>query len=258
MNMGTKRIYANNPLRNFSYIVYQEEEAYVIDPYCADQIQHKLESDGFELRAIINTHAHNDHTRGNQELLQKNTDCKVWGHSLCNPDKVLEDGEILNLFTPYKFKVMYTPGHHDSHICLLLVDAKYEYPEVLFSGDTLFNAGVGNCKNGGDVDMLFHTIQTKIGTLPNGVLVYPGHEYWENNLKFTLSIDPENTLAKKILNTVKKVKPEETPKILLGEERELNCFLRLKHFKDKLGLDTEHATFRELRRLRDRWKSSGH
>ena len=67
---------------------------------------------------------------------------------------------------------------------------------MLFSGDTLFNARAGNCKNGGNVDELFDTFVREIAPLPDSTLLYPGHDYMKNNLAFALDRDPYNVLAR--------------------------------------------------------------
>src|SRR5690606_714728 len=84
-----------------------------------------------------------------------------------------------------------TPGHTMSHVCLF---AHTDQP-ALFSGDTLFNAGAGNCHNGGDPVALYETFATRLAHLPETTRVYPGHDYLLNNLGFTLAREPGNQAA---------------------------------------------------------------
>ncbi len=62
----------------------------------------------------------------------------------------------------------------------------------LFCGDTLFNAGAGNCHGGGHPDALYDTFATQLARLPDDTRVYPGHEYMARNLEFTLDREPGN------------------------------------------------------------------
>ena len=79
-----------------------------------------------------------------------------------------------------------------SHICLL---SRTDQP-ALFSGDTLFNAGAGNCHNGGHPEELFETFETQLETLGDNTRIYPGHDYLLNNLGFTLDREPDNEKAR--------------------------------------------------------------
>ena len=62
---------------------------------------------------------------------------------------------------------------------------------ALFCGDTLFNAGAGNCHNGGDPERLYDTFVTQLARLPESTRVFPGHEYMARNLEFTLDREPD-------------------------------------------------------------------
>ena len=77
------------------------------------------------------------------------------------------------------------------HICL----RSHGDRPALFSGDTLFNAGAGNCHNGGNPEDLYATFVDQLARLPDDTQVYPGHDYIENNLRFTLAREPDNTAA---------------------------------------------------------------
>ncbi|CAN0456401.1 unnamed protein product, partial [Discosporangium mesarthrocarpum] len=96
----------------------------------------------------------------------------------------------------------------------------------LFCGDTVFNAGVGNC-NSGDPETLYETFATKIAALPDDTRIYPGHEYLANNLGFTLDREPDNAKAKEMLATAEAQDPENALITDLGLERQINTFLRL-------------------------------
>ena len=88
-----------------------------------------------------------------------------------------------------------TPGHTMSHIC---VRSHGDTP-ALFCGDTLFNAGAGNCHNGGHPNELYNTFVSQLAKLPEETLIYPGHDYIARNLSFTLDREPDNAKAKAML-----------------------------------------------------------
>ena len=246
--MQIEQIYTGSPLRNYSYIVHGGEDgyAYVIDPYYSQQIVDVLERLQLQVRAIINTHEHWDHIRGNAEL-QQHTGCEIWAHAgarqaLPNLDRVLAQDDVIE-FTPQQaLKVLDTPGHTFAHVCLLSIEDGR--PTGVFCGDTLFNAGVGNCHHGGDARTLAQTILTKFCCLPDDVCIYPGHEYWENNLRFTLSVEPHNQRAQELLAQVER---GELPRGTLALEREVNAFIRV------ASREQYTAEFLRLRALRDQW-----
>lgn len=159
---------------NFSYLIVDEsvKEAVVVDPsFNADVITKLLREQGFQLKFIINTHGHSDHTAGNQ-VLQKVFNAKIVAHKLSKSDKHLSvgDGDTLKLGKTV-IKIIYTPGHTPDSICLL-VDGK------LLTGDTLF---VGECGRtdlpGGNPEEMYHSLFHKILKLDDDVEVYPGHDY---------------------------------------------------------------------------------
>jgi hydroxyacylglutathione hydrolase len=254
------KLYAHNPLRNYTYIISNDKEAYVIDPYHSEDVVSYLTSFKLQLKAIINTHEHWDHTQGNQKLLFKTKTKEVWCHEdakgiIPNASRVLKANEIIELSEDSKLKVLDTPGHTYAHLCF-----QYYYKDEvvgIFTGDTLFQAGVGNCRNGGDPETLYNTIKTYFSpeALDDKVIVYPGHDYLKNNLTFTLHIEPENVLAKEMLR--------HTPEFTLtdmGTERKINTFLRLDSEEIKENLKkmnkacaTEQDVFVSLRSLRDNW-----
>ena len=100
-----------------------------------------------------------------------------------------------------------TPGHTMSHVCLL----SHADTPALFCGDTLFNAGAGNCHNGGHPHELYQTFVRQLAKLPDATRIYPGHDYWENNLGFTLDREPDNARAAELLEEVSRARPRRRP-----------------------------------------------
>ena len=98
------------------------------------------------------------------------------------------------------------PGHAGPHDVPHLPALAHRQP-ALFCGDTLFNAGAGNCHNGGHPDELYKTFAEQLAKLPDDTLIYPGHDYIENNLRFTLDREPDNAEAKALLPRAERQDP---------------------------------------------------
>ena len=146
-----------------------------------------------------------------------------------------------------------------SLVCLLSLT---EMP-ALFSGDTLFNAGAGNCHNGGHPAQLYDTFVNQLSKLSDETLIYPGHDYISNNLEFTLAREPDNDDAKKLLDEIKGQNPDEALVSTLAMEKDVNTFFRLhspsviaqlrEEFSD-LPEDLDPKTvFLKQRELRNSW-----
>jgi len=141
-----------------------------------------------DIKFIILTHGHIDHTGALKEVrevtgakvaihaddaksLKQQSLSRIFGLSYPTPpppDRLLKDGDSLDVGGMH-FEVLHTPGHTPGGICLL-------GEGVAFSGDTLFNYGVGRTDlPGGSSSQLVNSIQTKLMVLPDNTVVYPGH-----------------------------------------------------------------------------------
>jgi hydroxyacylglutathione hydrolase len=128
-----------------------------------------------------------------------------------------------------------TPGHTMSHVCLL---SRTDEP-ALVCGDTLFNAGAGNCHSGGHPVELYHTFTGQLAQLPDETLIYPGHDYIANNLRFTLDREPDNARAE--VNTFFRL---HNPSVI-AQLREA--------FPDLPAEPDAETVFLKLRELRNSW-----
>jgi hydroxyacylglutathione hydrolase len=145
------------------------------------------------------------------------------------------------------------------HICLR---AHGEHP-ALFCGDTLFNAGAGNCHNGGHPTELYNTFVNQLAKLPNETRIYPGHDYIARNLAFTLDREPDNARAQAMLPAMEEQDPAKALVTTLGLEKEINTFLRLtsvsviqrlrEAFPDLPDDPDPKTVFLKLRALRNEW-----
>ncbi|PJZ26191.1 hydroxyacylglutathione hydrolase [Leptospira hartskeerlii] len=266
------RIYTDSPLRNFTYIVREpnSQKTLSIDPYDPGQISQVLEKKTWGLDYILNTHEHNDHTCGNDGLVSK-YGAKVLAHpaglgKIPHATYALKEGEKI-LESPdgnSYLQVIYTPGHTFAHVCLLQIENGSIY--AVFTGDTIFNSGVGNCTRGGDPKTLYETVLKEFQNLPGNVRLYPGHDYLKNNLKFSLAIDPSNEAAAKALSKAESLKEDqEFWTTNFSEERTFNPFFLVFDPKENLVSGIRNKTqnqslvsdpqtlFIALRSLRDKW-----
>jgi hydroxyacylglutathione hydrolase len=159
---------------NFSYVIADDssKEAVVVDPsFNADAIIQLAKKNGLNIKYIINTHHHWDHTAGNSKI-KSSFGSKIVAHKLSKVKKDVEviEGDILKV-GKIAIKVIYTPGHTADGICLLV-------NKKLITGDTLF---VGECGRtdllgGSSVDM-YNSLLNKLMKLDDEIEVYPGHDY---------------------------------------------------------------------------------
>ena len=159
---------------NFSYIIADDttKEAAVVDPsFNADAIILILRDQNLNVKYIINTHDHSDHTASNEDFRSK-FGAKIVAHKLAhvNKDISVVDGEVIRV-GKIVIKVIHTPGHTQDSICLLLDDK-------LLTGDTLF---IGECGRtdlpGGSAEDMYHSLFDKLMKLDDNIKVYPGHNY---------------------------------------------------------------------------------
>ena len=263
--MLIERLWAANSLRNFHYLIACSEtgEALIVDPLNASQCLTAARDRGFSITQILNTHEHRDHTDGNADVVAA-TRAKVLAHAgaagvIGGVDRGLARGDVIKIGRTVELEVLDTPGHTRSHVCLF---AHGDSP-ALFCGDTLFNAGAGNCHNGGNPEDLYATFVDQLAKLPDGTRVYPGHDYIENNLRFTLAREPDNAAANEMLPRVSGQDPATARVTTLAEEKRVNTFLCLssasviaklrEEFPDLPERPDAKTVFVKLRELRNRW-----
>ena len=263
--MLTERIWSGNSLRNFHYLIACPEsgEALAVDPLEWRLCLSAARERGWQITQILNTHEHTDHTGGNAGL-KAATHAPVLAHAAAaarigGVDRGLARGDIIRVGRTVELECLDTPGHTLSHVCVL---GHAEEP-ALFCGDTLFNAGAGNCHNGGDPQRLYETFVTQLAKLPDETRVFPGHEYLARNLEFTLDREPGNPDAARLLEQARGHNPAAAAVTTLGEEKRINTFFRLHNptviarLRESFPEIGEHpdarTVFVKLRELRNSW-----
>lgn len=162
------------------------KEAAAIDPGGdPSKITREIEKNGLKLKFVINTHGHGDHIGANAQLAApvyihrldadfltdpKKNLSQAFFFSIRSPraERLLEDNDEIRL-GGITLKVIHTPGHTPGSICL-------KEGGVIFTGDTLFRAGVGRTDlPGGDEKVLFKSINERLLVLNDDTVIYPGH-----------------------------------------------------------------------------------
>ncbi|MFC1958817.1 MBL fold metallo-hydrolase, partial [Chloroflexota bacterium] len=167
-----------------------KKEGIIIDPGAgANQILKRVEDLGLEIKSILLTHRHSDHIGALKEVKEA-TDAEIAIHAddaeslqtrhhfnpvshfsrqpPPSPDRLLKGGDSIDIGDLH-FLVLHTPGHTQGGICLL-------GEGVVFTGDTLFNFGIGRSDlPGGNGSQLMDSIHTKLMVLPDNTVAYPGH-----------------------------------------------------------------------------------
>jgi hydroxyacylglutathione hydrolase len=248
--MIVEQIWTGNAYRNFNYLIACPEsgEALAIDPLDHQKCLAAAKEKGWEITQILNTHEHGDHTGGNKKMIEA-TGATLLAHANAKDriegiDVGLIAGDVVKVGKTVELLALDTPGHTMSHVCLL----SHTDTPALFCGDTLFNAGAGNCHSGGHPEHLYRTFADQLARLPDDTLIYPGHDYIANNLAFTLDREPDNVRAGELLADV---------------EKEINTFFRLhspsviaklrEAFPDLPDEPDPKLVFLKLRELRNKW-----
>ena len=212
------------------------QEVTIVDPWdgqaCLDYLKDLQPSQIF----LLNTHQHHDHIRGNEQLLRAGA----------------------RLQRKSFFEEWPLPGHTCEHVVFLLRDQT----EHLFCGDTLFQAGVGNCKGGGDPHALYESVEWLKANLKPQTLLHVGHDYFRKNILFALQFEPDNSKLTDSLATLEVQEGFQLPPHSWAQEMDINPFLRLSETALRQGLKkldnsegsdllTDKDVFIKLRSLRD-------
>ena len=211
---------------NFGYLIHDSATGATasIDAPEAAPIVKALEREGWTLTDILVTHHHGDHVGGIAELKQK-FGCRVVApHDksarIADVDLRVGQGDVVKI-GDLLARVLETPGHTLDHISYV-----FDNEKALFAADTLFSIGCGRVFEG-TYPMMWDSL-LKLRALPDDFKLYCGHEYTAANVKFALTVEPDNAALKARAAEVTRLRADGKPTVptLLGEEKKANVFLR--------------------------------
>jgi hydroxyacylglutathione hydrolase len=194
---------------------------------------------------ILTTHHHGDHAGGNKTWRTLYPDVPVIGGAAdhcaavtqtVKHNAVLACGEL-------SIRCLETPCHTRGHMCFYVTPkqqqeekkeqkAKQQQQQhqsggIVFSGDTLFSGGCGRFFEGDGADM-YQALCVTLGALPDTCVVYSGHEYTAQNLRFAAAVEPDNAaLRAKIAWTAQRRSAGLPTYSTMAEERAVNPFVRV-------------------------------
>ncbi len=247
---------------NYAYLVVDDQtnQCGVVDCAEADKVLAEVNRRQLRLVAVLPTHWHFDHVGGNQDLVRAIPGLRVYGargeHGrIPAQTHEVDDGDTVEVGT-LKGRVIGIPAHTNGHIA-------YYFPQLnsVFTGDTLFIAGCGRVFEGRAQTMVDSL--AKLAALPDSTRVYCGHEYTEKNLRFALTLEPNNPALKSKYEWAKAVRAEGKYTIpsTIGDEKQFNPFLRIDSPELRTNLkklvptlsDDAVAVFAKVRELKDRF-----
>ncbi len=182
--MRVEQIYTGCLAQGAYYIICNGEVA-IIDPLReVHSYIEKAKADNANIKYIFETHFHADFVSGHLTLSEQTGAEIVYGPTAAPNFKatIAEDGQLFHLGDCF-IKVLHTPGHTMESSTFLLIDAQGK-EHAIFSGDTLFLGDVGrpdlaqkaaNLTQEELAGLLFESLRTKLMTLPDNTIVYPGH-----------------------------------------------------------------------------------
>ncbi|PDO84480.1 hydroxyacylglutathione hydrolase [Kosakonia pseudosacchari] len=193
----------------------------IVDPGEAAPVLRAVEENQWQPEAILLTHHHNDHVGGVNTLRQHFPDIVVYGPEETQDKgttQIVKEGDVISVLG-HDFSVFATPGHTLGHICF------FSSP-YLFCGDTLFSGGCGRLFEG-TASQMYQSF-CKINALPDDTVICCAHEYTLGNMKFAISILPQDPALNEYYRKVNELraKNQKTLPVILKNERRINLFLR--------------------------------
>jgi hydroxyacylglutathione hydrolase len=236
---------------NYGFIIRDEASGRTacIDTPDPDAILAALETAGWSLDFIFNTHWHPDHAGGNAAV-KAATGAVIVGPQevtrISELDRLVGDGDVVELGET-RFEVMDTGGHTLGHITYF--DAA---DHIAFVGDTIFALGCGRLFEGTPKQMW--TSLSRLAALPEDTKVYCAHEYTASNARFALSVDPDPALKRRAEAVfAARARGEPTVPTTIALEKATNPFLRAPALAAGLGKAgvADHEAFAAVRAAKD-------
>ena len=226
---------------NYGYLLHDKTSGLTacIDTPEPGPILAALETRGWALSHIWNTHHHWDHAGNNLEIKEK-TDCRVIGPAgeadkIPGLDEPMDDGDHFQM-GEHKVEVLNVGGHTLGHIAYYLPD-----DALAFVGDSLFALGCGRVFEG-TMPQMWASLQ-KLAALPPETQVFCAHEYTAANAAFAATIDPTNAGLQSRIEDITRLRAEGKPTVPtnIGLELATNPFLRADDKAIRDGLDMRDA-----------------
>jgi hydroxyacylglutathione hydrolase len=235
---------------NYIFVLVDErsQTTAVVDAGDAAVVLRFLAAQGLGLSMVLNTHYDGDHVAGNPSLLKAFPGIPVYGSAIDRgriPGQThfLEEGDQVNVGASIA-QVLAVPGHRHGHLA-------YYFPESsdLFCGDVIFSGGSGRIKDCTPEQM--QRSLAKLRSLPDETKIWCAHEYTLDNLRFALTIDPDNLELRSRMLEVTELRSRSQPTIptMMGFEKRTNPFLRwdTEGIRSRLGTTGDVETYTEVR-----------
>lgn len=237
MSIQIHPIKAFNDNYIWTLINKNNKQAIVIDPGQAEPVAEYMKAHDLEMTSIWTTHHHHDHIGGVMELQEHFPMTHIVSHSEhgVEEDQTIKDGSSVSAWG-CSVQVWDIPGHTATHMAYILdIDGQ----KHCFCGDTLFSAGCGRVFTG-TIEQLYGSFK-RLNELPSETLLYPAHEYTASNLRFGLSIEPDNIAMQQALADAQNQMAHDMPTlpVTLAHEREVNVFLRASEPSVIAGVQTK-------------------
>ncbi|MFN3845945.1 MAG: hydroxyacylglutathione hydrolase [Paracoccaceae bacterium] len=242
---------------NYAFLIHDSTSGAtaVVDVPDAAPILAVLKNRGWTLSHILITHHHDDHVAG-VEALRTATGASVWGakadkHRLPMLDHMVSEGDKITVGGTSAY-VIDVSGHTLGHLAFYFPD-----DGIAFTGDSLMAAGCGRLFEGSAATMW--SSLSKLAALPPATLICSGHEYTASNIRFALTLEPENPALIFRASQVTAAREDGRPTVpsTLSDELATNPFLRatLPEMKMRVAMaDEDDATvFGEIRRRKDKF-----
>ncbi|MCF6444114.1 hydroxyacylglutathione hydrolase [Nereida sp. MMG025] len=240
---------------NYAFLLHNKrtEQTTLIDAPEAAPLIAALDARGWGLHHIVITHHHNDHIEGLAELVDrygaKVIGAKADAHRLPPLDIAVTEGDTLDL-SGTQAQIIDVSGHTLGHIAIYVPAA-----HAVFTADSLMALGCGRLFEG-TARQMWQSMQ-KLRALPDNTLVCSGHEYTEANLRFAMTIEPDNPQLQTRAADIAAQRAKSLPTVpsRLGVEKQTNPYLRADLQPLKAALDMKDATaedvFGHVRQLKD-------
>jgi len=216
---------------NYIWAIINNNSLALVDPGDANVCIEFIEKHQLKLGAILITHHHPDHT-GGIEKLRSYCQNQQWPLTVYGPKnenipfnnvKLVEKDTVDLADMSISLQVIDLPGHTLGHIAYFTNNSN---EPSLFCGDTLFSGGCGRLFEGSPQQML--NSLTKLANLPENTKVYCAHEYTQANLKFALTVEPDNQALVDYSKRVNELRAQKQATIptSIRVEKQVNPFLR--------------------------------